>query len=583
MTFDGLLTFITLLIAALAFLPPIVRLRMRVILARWIVLSALGLIAVLYFEFFRITALGCPSWLGNWCGPLTKIVAVDTKDGALLEGREMAFLVVAVWMAVVWVLLRGRTAPTHAYKKLLAATNRLFIDRRYADLIDLVEPNLPALVRAANRDFRIQRWNDALRQAPRGNLDFMVTIVGGELTIPPKPTFRQKLGKWRKGIRLKVGTWLANHLPDGRAYEEKASAILGAVTGHRSLREHIVVTRAAFGAKLMSMEHHLAEDFTKLFLTEMMGRPGSALYNEISASQNCSSLGFRLAPDAVILHALLDDVQVSTRIGGESAIAERALANLEADNGDGYAASLNRSPDIHFDQFGKWEDPTFIAICFFEIMVPAAAVQGTDWHMSLTYMRNFVKSLVEHYDESGPDIDPLREWPTRGAYFLYQIFAQVRDWIELAEKLPKDSIHREPESDRVDWDNGHIPKTAALVLGECLATVMRSQAISDRFKGYLFDIALRSVKNMAPGGELAKLRRATLGSIAQGGVSDAGETYRATLRRLYSDIDHIARAKLRDFEPMVGWPPAPKPVPRSAAPPPRPRWRDYFADWLRRR
>ena len=73
---------------------------MRVILARWIALSALGLIADLYFEFFRITALGCPPWFGNWCGRITKIVAVDTKDGALLDGREMAFLVVAVWMVV---------------------------------------------------------------------------------------------------------------------------------------------------------------------------------------------------------------------------------------------------------------------------------------------------------------------------------------------------------------------------------------------------------------------------------------------------------------------------------------------------
>ena len=79
----------------------------------------------------------------------------------------------------------------------------MFIDRRYADLIDLIEPNLPALVRAANRNFLTQRWNDALRQAPPHRFDFAVTIIGGELAIPPrwpqfaKDTLTKRPSSWQ--------------------------------------------------------------------------------------------------------------------------------------------------------------------------------------------------------------------------------------------------------------------------------------------------------------------------------------------------------------------------------------------------
>src|SRR4051812_38764047 len=104
MTFDGLLTFITLVIAAMAFMPPLFILRMRVVLGRWIIVASAGLLLVLYFEFFRVVGLHCPTALGSFCEPLTGIIGTDASGGAPIDNREAAFLVVLVWMTVAGLL-----------------------------------------------------------------------------------------------------------------------------------------------------------------------------------------------------------------------------------------------------------------------------------------------------------------------------------------------------------------------------------------------------------------------------------------------------------------------------------------------
>lgn len=574
MTLDGLLTFITLLVAALAFLPAIALLRMRVILPRWLTVAAAGLASVLYFEFFRVTAMACPRPLGRACVPLEAVVGTDTGS-SLLDGRETAFIVVLVWMLLAWWLLGGRTAPPRAYVRMRRMVDRLIVEGRLSDLLDLVEPNLPGLVRAANRRLPVQRFSDRLRIPPAITFELLQTPIGEPTSRERTPTLRERTvalrQAWRRWstdrVMRPVGNWLADHLPSGAAPAESAAAMLTALATHRGLREHIVTARPAFGAVLMRIDHHLADDFATAFLTELVGRRGSALYDEIAASQSFPDPAYALAPEAAILHALLDDASVSTRIGAERAIAERALANLESDGGDAYAASLNRPPDNRFDEFGKWEDPTFIAIRYFEIMLPAAATQGIEWHMSLTYMRDFARHLVERYDDTGPGVDPSREWPTRGAYLLYSIFAALADWVELAAKLPAGSPHRAFEDDRVEWENGNIPKTAALVLGDCLATVIASDAVGDHLKGYLLDIALRAARKLGSGEELAALKRVTLRSIARGGILDAGEEHRATLRALHEDLDIMMRMDLRDFETMIASAPA-SPIPSPAPPKP---------------
>jgi hypothetical protein len=577
MTFDGLLTFITLVIAALAFMPALFILRMRVVLGRWIAIAAVGLLLVLYFEFFRVVGLKCPTILGVLCDPLFAAVGTDPTQGALIDNREAAFLVVLLWILVSGLLLGRTDAPVRALKRIERVINRLAVDRRFQDLIDLAEPNLPLLERASNRKLRRQRLHDWLSSPtlPK-RLDVELIIDGGELRIetPPKPTRREMAKRWFESAPLKGGRWLANVLPSAAGAENTANDILRFIMKNRGLLDHIVTVRPAFGARLMGIAHYLADDFASDFLRALLNRPGSALYEEIAASQSTTRTGYALAPEAIILRSLFDNVETGAlRLGAERAIGERAMANLEPGDSSSYAATLNLRPDVNWDEYGKWEDPTFIAITFFDLMVTSAAEQGVTWHMSLTYMRDFVRALVSHYDESGPNIDSSGEWPTRNAYLLYCIISALRDWVHLADKLPADSPHHRPENALVDYENGNIPKTAAIILGACLATIIKADQINTSFKRYLFDIAIRSVVEFDPKSEASRLREATLRSIAAGGIIDQGPGYRNQLCDLYADLDPLLHFRLRDLEPMIAWPPALKvaqPSTFQASPAPTP-------------
>lgn len=578
MTLDGFITFLTLLIGGYALIPPVRKMQLRLAARGVVPWSLAAIVGVLYFEFFSLFALPCPASRIGMCG------AIELGTGGPVTPQQAAFLVVLAWLLILlWHLShhRPRDRDLPALNRL---SQQLAEERRFAELLDLLQPWLALIEECARRERPFQKRRD--RFAPCRAMvqlehviahvdDEIDTVIAkfnerpsqkrlnrfvshreavqfeqwleqsGRATAPP-PSFLRRL--W-SNVKFWFGSWL----PSGIGEEESARDILHVLLKQRDVVEHICQSRPRFGARLLGLQAYGVNDFSDHLLEWMMEHPESTLYEEVQATQNLPKVAYEVPEQNALLHALFSDAALAKRLDAYRPVAESALARLNTANDPAYCRSLNLPPDVLWEERGRWRDSTYTAIRFFDIMVRAAASQNVQWHMWLYYMPHFVKRLDKLYADDGEGVDVEAEWPTRGSALLYDIIVTLGEWVRLAAQLDENSVHREPENNRVDHENGNIPKSAAIALGMCVKTIILSDRMSARFKQYILGIALRTVSEMPPGGAMAKLREVSLRSIAEGGVVSGGDEYRQRLVDLYQEIKQPWHHDVDDFEPMIGF------------------------------
>jgi len=573
MTLDGLLTFLTLLVGALTFMTPVARLRLRLALLPWMLWSLMGLISVLYLEFFHVVGLTClrsSGWVDAACGVL-EIKLPPNAGPSDITPAQVAFLVTLTWLALTGV---GLVRPTvhgwslHTLKRLVM---RLVHERRYGEALELLEPNLPILDRFASRKRRIQRLYDTLTPKPWQMSDAMKAQVLRRAAARAKKDGQaceedtaialtapggKGVGKpqWRERFAFRCGPWIARIVPSGAGREAAAGDILRMVLNRREVVEYIADQRPAFAGRLLPLSHHLSNDFSDDLLARLIERPGSALYEEVRDSQNLSGCSYYLQPDAWILRALLDDARIAQRLNAYDPVPRQVIAMLNPNNDRNYAASLNLPWDHSFAEQGVWRDPVFIAIRYLDLIVRAAACQAIEDHMWLYYVDDLAEAIEARYDDSGPEVDLDAEWPIRSSRMLYAIVDVLVDWIRIVEKLPPDSPHLVPENLLVDRGSANIPKSAAVTLGDVMKRVAISPRINERFKVYLLEVVLRRMRDWGPEMQGPWIREITVRAVAQGGTIDGGPDYRRMLCALYEQVDRPWYLELKDFEAAIGYP-----------------------------
>lgn len=526
-SFDGFLTFLTLIAALYAIAPAITRLsiRLRSVVAATLSLGAFAL--VLYFLLFD--TLGQPCELHA-----TACRSLVFDPPRTITPNQAAFLVVIAWLALMmWMLLRSRLSAS-ALPGLARVVSELADEQRYAELIKFAEPNLPLLDRAAARKLTIQRAFDVVRRwhPTRARIEDLIAVAKKE-KLP-----RSRMKQFAARALLPV-------LPKGERAESAAKEVLRRLMRTPALSEHVARYRADFGVKLLSLSAYGVHDFAHRYLALLMKETGSSLYEEIADNQNIDLRGYMLAERNRLLHFLFSDVKRAEHLGVWQPVGEHAIASLRRDMRPDYVAFLNGSAEGFEEE--RWLDPVFVSIRFFDIMVQAALFQGINWHMWLFYMSNINDSLVANYDDSDPNVDRLAEWPTRSSYLIYQVFSALADWIKAAENLQPGEHHLNLENERVDHENGNIPKSAALCLAQCMRTLLLSANVPQRFKRYIAHMILRDISHLQRQGPMARIRAATINAIARGGVLSKDSAYGTELRAALASADHFLRADLPDL------------------------------------
>lgn len=594
MTLDGLLTFLTLIVGALTFMSPVARLRIRLELGFWILWSALGLTLTIYLQFFQLLAPTCPSepgWLVATCRPF-ELAEPGKVEATTMTPQQAAFLVVLGWLLLTGLRLRRPRIHGWSLRTLSHLVVRLVHEREFAQLVDLIEPNLERLDHYASRRGLFQRLHDALEPRPWELSESMKAHLlrkaskrgsgDAETHTWPISVKNAAVGKvtLRERFILRFGRVFSRMVPAGDSAEKAAGDVLRTMLTRHEIVDYIADERPAFGARLLTLEQAMRGDFPERFLSRMIERPGSALYQEVQNSQNLLGCCYTLAPDAWILHALLDDASVAFKLHAYDPVPNRLLAMLDPAIDPGYVTSLNTRWDYHFGDAGIWRDPTFTTIRYIDLVVRAAACQGVHDHMWVYYLDNIAAAIEKIYDEGATGVDPYAEWPTRAARMLYAIVDLLVDLIKLVHKLPAGSPHLIIEEKRIDRGTSSIPKAAAVTLGDVIKTVVKSERIPDRLKVYLLDVAIRWLRDWGKGQGPDWVRPTVIAAVANGGTIGAGDDYRAALCGLYEEVDRPWQRELADFEAAIGFPRTqPQPIvhpQRLAAPPPNAREKTSF-------
>jgi hypothetical protein len=538
MTLDGFLVFLTLIFAAYGVASSATRLRLRLRPFSISFISIIGFILVIYYEMFAQNGFPCPSRLGRLCRFL--ILSVEKFPTA----GEVAFIIVIVWLLTAWFVLTRKTIPAGALSNLRRLVDELVYERRQAELLEVVEPHLPLLASAATRKLRGAAFYDRLKRWRRRETLMELHAHGVLNEAQQPPTF------WKRALyALKFGIGSVGRvLPEGKPTQEAAEEILPILLLNQDLIEFIALYRAAFGVSLLALRVREVDDFSNEYLKALISAPGSTFHAEVRNNQNYErATQYAFPEENRLLHFLLADARQAERLGVWKPLGEWIIARLRPDRHPDYTGSLNLSSDAFDDEC--WEDPTFVVIQFFDLMVSAAEYQDVRWHMWLYYFPHILERLLEIYSDVGPGVDLEYEDPTRAAYIIHAMFRAMRDWITAVNHLPENSSQLTLDNEGIDHENGNIPKSAILALGTCLRDLLLAENVGERFKQTIVDLVIRGVGQLPRNGPRSAFRRVMIVSVVQGGphLGPNDRTYGRRLKAGYLKMDHVLRGRLDDL------------------------------------
>ncbi|QTC88416.1 hypothetical protein [Brevundimonas pondensis] len=448
----------------------------------------------------------------GWRAEVCRVLVLD-GDKPWITPQQAAFVLVLAWLALVLLNLQRKALGARHLPRLLALATALVEEKRFSELNRVTQPHL--------------------------------------------------------GLIAHVGS---GALTASKAQKQAATGLQRLLYRRRDFIQFIAMERPKTAVEMMAVESHIVFEFADQILRSLAEHSDSPLFTEVYDNQNVFITGYVFPEHNTYLSFLFADARQAERLGAWEPVMEAALAHLAEAKGGAYQAYLNGAAD-RFQEEERWRDRTFVAIRFLDLMVDAAMRQGIEWHMWLYYTPHLTKSLLGLYVDPRKDEEVFDEWPTRNAYLLYAIFGALTDWVEAIAHLPADSPHLVLESTAASTENGNIPKSAIIALGDCLRQVLIAEAVSDRFKNYLADICFRCLDKLPRDGDLAGFRRSMIASLIAGGPLRKKD-HLPRLLEAFGDLDHVVRARLGDFgealEQALGvWKfrPGPPPVGQTAPDP----------------
>jgi hypothetical protein len=534
MTLDGFITFLGLLAAVYTLVPQETRLRARFAgaLQAMVALSAVTL--VLYFQFFDLWGQPCSPLLGSLCERLV------IEQGGRFSAQDAAFFVVLGWIFVALGIHRFVRPGSDALPALAKLVDQLHYERRYADLLKVVEPLLPLVGAGSRRRLRFQQLHDKLL----GWRDRKTGIVGlfGKEREPEPPkhvAFLQRL----------VGH-LAPLIPAQRNAERSGRNVARVLYESEPLRAFMAQERPYFAMDLLAAAPWGGMDFSDQFLKLLVRDQNSVLYQELRQTTvlDWGTSAFRIEPSSRLLTFLFADAKVAERYQVWKPIGDHMLEQLRSSADNEYLSKLNRPIVGDFDDVERWHDPVANGIYFFDVMIRAAASQGVTNHMWLPYMHLVAERLVASYDPSHDDVDQDDEFPTLGSRLLYEALDALGHWVELAIKLPADNPNtRVPEPSKEP--QATIPVTAANSLGRSIAAVAHEDnKLGDLKAGYFHEMVMTDIKHIGEQPNGAAMQRYLIGAVLRGGGSpNVKQEYLRRLADLYLVADEMLQLDVRDY------------------------------------
>ena len=329
-------------------------------------------------------------------------------------------------------------------------------------------------------------------------------------------------------------------LPDHRKYREDVSASISAIFKSHLFVRHLAQTQPLLCAKFTKVRFSADDEFTTLFLKELIANTSSPLYRELQDNQNCSYTGEYYIDDSnPLLSFYFKDIEIASQVSVWKPIGDYTKEFIKKQKGeDNY---YNKPFSYTYYEEEKWTCPIFVSIQFFTVMTSRAIHMGHQDHMWLMYIERYVDEILKNYMPS-TDVDKDREFPTRFDYLIYQSLDALRDWVGAA-------TYNAEENNKVQLDVTNVPiKWAASTLGSTFYSLVKSNKLTDSQYVYYLEMIVKLMKDLDNSSNEALSKHIIDNATKEYELSSPDGGVVAALIQHYSRIDHVLKSNGSTFE-----------------------------------
>lgn len=526
MNLDSLITIASLVVAVYAILPRVRRLELSIRFGRvgWVLLLV-PLALILYLQFYpTFKSLGLTPALGvsRW--------SINPFNASFL------ILLLASLCLVVYLSL-GRLSIRNI-AKLREYVLELSRDKSYPELFSLIESNLIQLTKIYHDDHALSRLRKNLdnrldTRIPRSARDFLSQMHPNIASSRKRSVFCDV---------IKLGSFIISLVSPARTKEaEIASDVVQEVFASEGTIRAIAETRPYLALDVLACNFDENYAFIEAYLGFLMEDEKSILYREVSRSKCIDRDDCYLLPARnKLLNFLFSQCSVAERYFVWKPVGESVISYLNelarSPSNDSY---LN--PVRDFIDTAEGRSRLFAGIHFFDIMVTCALHQNVEWHMWLYYYSDFIDGIEKNLSGSSREWRYGDEWPTRYHYAIYAIVGNLCKWIMTVKGADLSQANIALESSDSTPENGNIPKSSMLALGQIIATLMESSAIDNSFKTSLMDPVFTAYCNLWYSDATRIYAKTLAVAVRKGGLGgrDPSSNYKNSLSEALDGYDKI--------------------------------------------
>jgi hypothetical protein len=318
---------------------------------------------------------------------------------------------------------------------------------------------------------------------------------------------------------------------------EVALSILRRVLNDSNFVRHLSVSRPYLAINIVKLETGFTEEFLTLFIQGLMDNNSSVYYYELKHTQNLlSNNRYVLLKSNHLLFYLFNDIRISETLGVYKPIGDKVCDLIDYDAK--LVTRYNEPLGTYYEQ-QKYICPIDTSIHFFEIMIIESMHQGVSWHMWLFYFPTFARKIIKQMAPT-PEADLSTEWPTPFHYLLYHMVTVILSWLDEYSSV-EDKAPLQMENERLSHDNGSIPKSATLALGNIVFSII-SSTMTDQFKGYILEIVVRHLVEKCHDENYTSLNRLLVNSVLMNGThNELNAEYIQRFNGIYQLVDDHCR------------------------------------------
>lgn len=527
MNLDSLITVAGLFVAVLAIIPRVRRLEISIRFGMfgWLIVLV-SFVSVIYLQFYQtFRTLGfTPNLnLARW--------SITTSNAS--------FLVLLFMCLILYSYLKIKSLSRSNVIKFRELVLELSREARYSELLLLVERHLHQIERLYSANFLGSRLRSYFLKYSYVYPTFFSLDESSNDKKEHIPKFIQdRVSKVKKVVFSKI----ANILPSYGKQKDAAEEIISEVLLNREIVKAIATIRPYFALKILQKDFYENKEFVDYYLRCLAEDTKSILYREVQNNQNLKRHDeFDILERNKLLYFFFSDCNVAEQYAPYKGIGDFVLYELDNLYSKGSLDPYNGPMDNFYDD-GQWSSPLLISIRFFDIMVTSALYQNIKWHMWLYYFPLFVDKILRNLSPNQLLVDLDAEWPTRYHYALYIITSCLCKWSFAVDHIPTDQENVVLETTSATHENGNIPKSSMLALGQVTKHILTSLAITDRFKRYIMEMVYRRYFKLRQVEKTKNYAEALLNAIRNGGYSmmrSSNREYKQALIDTFSAFDTV--------------------------------------------